>query len=458
MLHFRPKQWHIGDVHPFYHNGKTYVFYLIPNGTLRCDACFENPDHIVCKKGAVAVTNDYIHWEEYALDHAVLNVIPWDNEFLSCYTNGIVCKSKDLIHWKDDSRYNCQPNRIYFPGGTRDHSIFYDSDIKALRDTATIYYTNEHNGCGKGLDCGISISSPLQEKKCEQFILLHFPNSDRSLLKSLEPECSQMLRMNNRWVLLTSLARQSIHWVGAPRFWIGQPDITIDAQDWNSIQSVQLDGEDLCAAQMTKCEDHWLLFGWIPLNYCGQEWGGDLNLPREVYMMEDGKLGSRLMPEYAQLIQGDMNVETICAKEDKDFGAISFSAKRQNNFGIHASFASSLTGIQGVMLDMDNGITAEIDRVSREFRIVSRGNDRETFIFSKLTLDDNIDGIPLHFHVLYDEDIIEAFINDRYALCARVNVRCRESKCGIFAPKADQLLSISTYHFRNDAAVYTPGM
>ena len=30
MLHFRPKQWHIGDVHPYYENGTLYLFYLIP--------------------------------------------------------------------------------------------------------------------------------------------------------------------------------------------------------------------------------------------------------------------------------------------------------------------------------------------------------------------------------------------------------------------------------------------
>lgn len=458
MLHFRPKQWHIGDVHPFYHDGKTYVYYLIPNGTLRCDACFTNPDHVVCKEGSVAVTQDFIHWEEYPLEHAILNVIPWEDGFMSCYTSGAVCTSQDLIHWKDENGYNCQPDKVYFPGGTRDHSVFYDSDLQTLRDTATTYYTNEHNGCGKGMDCGVLISTPLQEQPCQQRMLLHFPNPDRPLFECLEPECSQMLRMNDRWVLLASLARQSVHWVGAPKFWIGQPDTAIDDQDWNTITPVQLDGEDLCAAQIAKRGDHWLLFGWIPMNYCGQEWGGDLNLPREVYMMPDGRLGSRLDPSFAQLIQGDLSNELISVEENESFGALAYADKRRKNFGVHAHFAAATTGVQGVVLDKDNGITAELDRESRELRITSRGDGRETFIFSKLTLDDGIESADLHIHALYDEDIIEVFVNDRYALCARVNVRCRESKCGVFASKAEEILSMSTYNFREDAAVYTPGM
>lgn len=458
MLHFRPKQWHIGDVHPFYHDGKTYVYYLIPNGTLRCDACFTNPDHVVCKHGSVAVTQDYIQWEEYPLERAVLNVLPWEKGFLSCYASGVVCKSQDLLHWEDEKSYNCQPDAIYFPGGSRDHSVFYDSDMDALRDTATTYHTNEHNGCGKGMDCGILISTPLQEQPCQQRMLLHFPNPDRTLFECLEPECSQMIRMNNRWVLLSSLARQSIHWVGAPSFWIGKPNATIDEQDWNTIHPVQLDGEDLCAAQMCKRGENWLIFGWIPLNYCGQEWGGDLNLPREVYMMEDGRLGSRLDPAYAQQIQGELNVEEICVQGDADYGVVSYAEKRRRNFGVHAHFSAAAEGVQGIVLDKDNGITAELDRASRELRIVSRGDGRESFVFSKLTLDDGVDGIPLYIHALYDEDIIEVFVDDRYALCARVNVRCRESKCGIFAPEAEQLIDMSTYAFRDDAAVYTPGM
>lgn len=458
MLHFRPKQWHIGDVHPFFHDGKTYMYYLVPNGTLRCDACFSNPNHVVCKDGSVAVTEDFIHWKEHPLAHAVLNVLPWEDGFLSCNTNGVVCKSKDLIRWEDDGRYNCQPDQIYFPAGTRDHSIFYDSDHAALRDTATAYYTNEHNGCGKGMDCGVLITSPLKEETCEQCALLHFPNPDRTLYTCLEPECSQMLRMGNRWVLLASLARQSVHWVGAPSCWIGKEDTAIDQQDWNTIQPVQLDGEDLCAAQATVRGDHWLIFGWIPMNYRDQEWGGDLNLPREIYLLPDGKLGSRLDPEYAKRIQGELYEESLQADEDADFGELSLSDRRRRNFGVHADFTAASQGVQGVLLDKDNGIAAELDRENRKLRIISRGDGRETFVFSHLTLDEGVDGEALHIHAIYDEDIVEVFVNDRYALCARINVRCRESRCGVFAPQAEQLTGFAVYEFNPAAAMYTAGM
>lgn len=458
LLHFRPKQWHIGDVHPFCRDGLTYMYYLIPNGTLRCDACFTNPKHVVCKEGSVAVTRDFIHWEEHPLEHGVLNVLPWEDGFLSCYAGGRVCRSRDLLHWEDDNAYSCKPKTEFFPGGTRDHSLFYDHDRHALRDTATAYYTNEHNGCGQGMDCGVLITGPLNDQPCEQRMLLHFPNPDRTLYTCREPECSQMLRMGDRWVLLTSLARQSVHWVGAPSLWIGQPGTPIDDQDWNAIQPVQLDGEDLCAAQLAVRGDRWLIFGWIPMNYRDQEWGGDLNLPREVYLLPDGRLGSRLDPDFAQRIQGETSVEEMRPAADGDFGMVSYAARRQRNFGVHADFAPAQSGVQGVIIDGDNGITAELDRESRELRIVSRGQGREAFVFSRLTLDDGICGEAMHMHVLYDEDIVEVFVNDRYALCARVNVRCRESRCGVFAPEGGQLLGMQVYAFHPEAAVHTPGM
>ena len=79
-------------------------------------------------------------------------------------------------------------------------------------------------------------------------------------------------------------------------------------------------------------------------------------------------------------------------------------------------------------------------------------------MFSHLTLDDGMDGAPMHMHVLYDEDIVEVFVNDRYALCARINIRCRESSFGMFAAEGTQLLGMTAYRFREDAQVYTPGV
>ncbi len=174
--------------------------------------------------------------------------------------------------------------------------------------------------------------------------------------------------------------------------------------------------------------------------------------------MPDGRLGSRLEPAFAQRIQGEMCAETLRPTASEDFGMAAYAQRRRRNFGIHADFAPARNGTQGVIIDGDNGIAAELDRAARTLQILSRGDGREPFVFASLSLDDGADGQPLHIHALYDEDIVEVFVNDRYALCARVNVRCRESRCGMFAPDAQQLLSLRTYSFRADAAVYTPGI
>ena len=462
MLHFRPKQWHIGDVHPYYENGTLYLFYLIPNGVLRCDDCFKNPNHVVCKEGAVAITGDFCTWHEERLPNPVCSVLPWDGRFLGSRgtANGMTTmESSDLVTW-------CEPMHDYtlaldtkaIPAGARDYSMFFDGDMQAPRATATAYFSNEHNCFGTGMDCGVMITGPLFQEGHAQRMLLHFPNAQVDLYQCKEPECSQMIHIGQRWVLLTSLARQSVHWVGAPTYWLGQANTTIDSQDWNTLPAYQLDGEDLCAAQLTPYKDGHLLFGWIPLNYCGQEWGGHLNLPRVIYPLPDGRLASQLEPTYAKRIEGEKKYVDLHTPTITEDGVTVAAAQRYTNFGVHVDFAPQRTGACGLRLDMDNGICVEIDLAQQRMRIVSQGEGRKPFEFSSLKLFEDVVDKPLHLHVIFDEDIVEAFLNDQYALCARVNVRSRETRCAIFAPEKDAMLSFMTYEFSDEAKVYTPGL
>lgn len=94
-----------------------------------------------------------------------------------------------------------------------------------------------------------------------------------------------------------------MHWVGPLSYWIGNENTPIDQDNFAHKKEYRLDGEDLSAAQVASFGDRFYKFGWIPMNYDGQEWGGHLNLPHEVYQLPNGELGCRLDPEYAKSIK-----------------------------------------------------------------------------------------------------------------------------------------------------------
>lgn len=451
MLHYAAKDWHIGDVHPYFENGTLYLFYLKPNGILRCDACFDDPEKVVTNSSRLAVTKNYSDWVEYPLPTIILNIVKLEDTYYCCQGTGenSFYESRDLIHWEPSSKYRFVLDNLLFPAGARDYACFWDNDCKGIRVTMNAYFTNQHNGFGSGLDCCVGISGSIEKNSpeaTEQQVLLPLDNSGKELMSCMEPECNQMIYIDGRWYLIASLARQTVHWVGAPSYWIGKKDTPIDSQDWSQKNEYRLDGEDLCAAQIAENKGKYYIFGWIPLNYNGQEWGGHLNFPREVYTMENGLLASRLDPEFARNIIGRKTVCDICAVSVGELGYHIVAGEGIENFGVKVNFQLRERTKAGIVLDAREGTAVLIDTLTRKFRIVQMREGKVVFEYSFLDID-----VPkeAQLHVLFDEDIVEAFLNDRYSLCARVKRTNKAAKVYSFSSNAGEIKSMESYFLKN---------
>ncbi len=454
MLHFRSKEWYVGDVHPYYRDGKLYLFYLKPNGIVRCDACFEDPAKVVCGASVLAVTENYHDFSEKELSVPVVNIVEQDGRFYSRVGEGSCLESGDLVHWERSKSYSLALDRAQFPAGARDYALFYDDDLGGFRSTMLAYYTNEHNGFGRGLDCAVGISGVIGEKgdgTVPQRVLLPLDNRGRDLMRSLEAECNQMLKIGKRWYLLTSLARQTVHWVGPLSYWIGNEDTPIDQDDFTHKREYRLDGEDLSAAQVAPFQDRYYKFGWIPMNYNGQEWGGHLNLPHEVYQLPDGRLGCRLDPAYGRSIVKDVvSWDVVFFQFLPPFGRCVLG-KVETNFGLRACFDLERSEKTGLILDQEKGIAVELDREKRQMRVVQR-DQSGMFCFSSLDLEPDTWSAPAEIHAIYDEDIVEVFLNDRYALCARTDVFCSGNGAGVFCDR--EIRWIRSYTLQPPAGSY----
>lgn len=447
MLHYSAKDWHIGDVHPYFERGTLYLFYLKPNGILRCDDCFEDPEKVVTSSSRLAVTRNYSDWEEYPLPAIILNLVKLEDTYYCCNGTGenSFYESRDLIHWEPSSIYRFELNNEVFPAGARDYACFWDHDHNGIRVTMNAYFTNQHNGLGSGLECCVGISGVIEKNNSEvpeQHVLLPLDNSGRELMKCMEPECNQMISIGGRWYMVTSLARQTVHWVGAPSYWIGDKDIPIDSQNWSQKKEYRLDGEDLCAAQIAENKGKYYLYGWIPLNYNGQEWGGHLNFPREVYPLENGLLASRLDQEFAQSIMGRKTVYGVFAKSAGELGYHIDAEGGLDNFGIKVGFQLSEGTKTGIILDAAEGTAVLIDTPAEKLRILQLRDGQAVFEYSSIDIDVLKEA---KLHVIFDEDIVEVFLNDRYSLCARVKRTNKAAKVYSFSGNSGEVKSMESY-------------
>lgn len=449
MLHYM-STWYIGDVHPHYDGDTLYLYYLKPNGIIRCDAVFSDPAKVVCTYGLLARTQDYLNWQEGTPGQAVLNLVKVDDTYYFCRGTGerSFYESKNLVDWQVSERYRFILDTDLFPAGARDYACFWDHDLQGIRVTMNAYFTNEHKNIGQGLMCCVGISEPLlpgNHGQPAQRVLLPLDDSGKDLWHSMEPECNQMISIGNRWYLITSLARQTIHWVGPPSYWIGHENTPVDQQDWSVKTEHRLDGEDLCAAQVAVHDGKYYIFGWIPMNYNGQEWGGHLNFPHEVYPIEGGFLATRLDQAFALSIAGQKVRHPLDSEPLEPYGFLTRVAGRHTNFGLKASYDLSHAGLAGLIAEAANGITILLDRSSATMRVVQIMDKEITFEYSSI----HIDGGEWHdqasLHLIFDEDIIEVFFNDRYSLCARVHVSHMNAGCGAFCSSKDGIRRVETY-------------
>ncbi len=453
---------YVGDVHPYYYDGKLYLFYLSLDGTF---------------SSTLAVSDNLVTFRDQPLTVSTLNapgsfyyalgVIKEGNYFRSFYGEGKnvgSSRSLDLIHWEsgivwDEETYEKQfsPSSNY-PAGTRDPYAFFDPDTNKYHIIATGYRANQNYVWSNttGYDAyivlytsvGPSLSdwekNPVTGRIGYHIPLMQFGdwvNGDGG-----DPEVSQMMKIGDRWYVFASIAgRGGDHWVGRPSYWIGNPGTPILEMDWQSIIAEEryLDGEDLCAAQIFEINGKHYLYGWITQRNTSGGWGGTLNLLREVYQLDDGTLGTRLESEFRRLIDGGKvfeadslgDVSTTGTWMETDAGFI--NASGVDSFGYEDLSTLVAPGVFGrtiITLDLAiseltqaGGITVGTNGSTIEMGLRDNGGVWQLYLKNrgatgKVSATQDvmiIDPDMVQLTIILEHNVAEIFLDGRYALSAR---------------------------------------
>lgn len=398
-LHFKPKDHALGDVHPFFQNGECYLYYLKPGKY----------------ESALARSKDWLTWTETAIEHTpvkdgdwmapyyVLGVMtdPKTFHYRSFYGHKegrmVSSESSDLIHW------SCAPQEYHIPPADyyqrrRDPYVFWIPELKQYGCVMTTRMKGRPNETAGAVS--LALSPDLKQWKDHGAIL------DPGNIG--EPECPQMFRLGQRWYLLASIYDRA---VGAPVYWTAESPLG----PWGKTPTGALDGKDLCAAQIAFDGATPVLFGWAPLTEARpgkQPWGGYLALPREVHVLDDGKLGTRLPAKLVRVL------ERLAWQPHVD---VVLSPKSQPIPGQWQKLAAEFT------LQLAD-LTAEVrlklpplgEVVMKAGRLAILDGSGECW--SELSVDLPA-GKPLSVRLYVDGGIVEVFVADHYSLVARVPSR-----------------------------------
>jgi sucrose-6-phosphate hydrolase SacC (GH32 family) len=288
-LHFKPDDHALGDVHPFFHEGEYFLYYLKPG---KFDALLVR-------------SRDSLNWTSQTLTHAPVTPEDWMTPYFVLgvfrdesaglfrsfhgHAKGRMASqtSTDLIHWECAAKEFHVPAEDYYER-RRDPFVFWISEKKCYGCVMTTWIKGRAKSSGGGISLA---TSPDLKRWTDHGIVLDLVDQD-------EPECPQMFQIGTRWYLLTSIYHRKS--VGGPVYYTAsRPE-----GPWSI--GGKLDGKDLCAAQVARDgSGRFMLYGWIPLTPATaekQHWGGHLALAREVYALPDGSLATRLAPEIAKTI------------------------------------------------------------------------------------------------------------------------------------------------------------
>ena len=287
-----------GDVHPFYYNGTMYMYniqaYLEDVG---------NERNLWC----LSTSTDMFNYEE--VDYEVFDFVQ-NHHNPSLYV------------------YNTVYDKETFPYGNRDMFLFFDEGAQRYVYIGLCYYS-DYSSC---MGCRVSDDDTGTKWTTPMYSL-------RDYARYNDPECTQAIKIKDRWYLITSIWGRSIHSVGRPTYYIGDPGKNFLDNDWSTKEEHYLDGEDMCAANFANVGgDKWLMYGWIPKTSYGNNepvyfdgtrdhglWGGNINVPKELLQNEDGTLSTRLDTRVTELLDRGRLLKEDNPKNNQDLGTFNRS-------------------------------------------------------------------------------------------------------------------------------------
>lgn len=416
-LYYTTEWGYYGDLHEYYYDDTVYLYHLR-----------NLPDNVWL--WYLLQTKDMFRYEEVPI-----------------YTTDFV---KD--HYMAYEQAGDLNDYDTFPAGARDCTKFWDEDIGRYRYIGLSYITNKGN-----VDCSISMRTSDDETGLlwtqPAVSLRRFPTTADG-----EPECTHFRKIGNRWYLLTSISRQSIHGVGRLAYWIGGEGQTIDEVDWLNAETHYLDGEDLCAAQVEWVDEKLYLFGWMPQNYAAGYWGGFKNLPREVYVREDGTLGTRLDPVAQSLLNkgriASANADNVTlsggtsVEGDKIVMTSSGRATLDGTFdSSYITFDMTLTGDEGGLVMRDGKSKDYKVKILRKsdgvYMQVGEETDPTHPVSSEMRIGD-VSETQFEIKVVVEGSIVEFYVNDSWTLSARTSMS-QEFSAGVYSRGAATFTGFTVY-------------
>lgn len=469
LVHYRPDPAYLGDIHPYYADGTHYLFSLTADGTY-------SPE--------LATSADLVNWEPTPLTHTgpapaqnyyALGLIKDGSVYRSWYGNGGEMRSSestDLTTWSEAApAYRIPNNNTLFPAGARDPYVFWDPDVSKYRMVSTAYRTNQNWGIGTGMDVSIALTTstgPTPNGWEAQEELIRYPNTGVAAANGIEPEVTQFFKSGDRWYLMTSFARQSIHFVGRATYFIGDAGATIDDVDWASKAPHYIDGEDIAAAQVYSDGERNLFMGWIPRDAQGNFWGGHLSFPREITARPDGTLDVALASDVEPLLEGQQEWPAAGGATITGQGS-GWTVDGQTAQYTGGGFATAVLPVNAGALNLS--FTAEMSSAaSRAGLLIGEGLAGPLGIEVTLDKQDNLLRLrydqtgsggwvdfastpvrpgelvgELDVRVLIEGDMIELFVDDRYSLAARVPFQLANANVRLLAVGNTSFSDITAY-------------
>lgn len=404
LYHLTAQGKQYGDVFPYYDDeqGKLYMGFLWSDdarGGIYNDA-LEVSDNMLTFRD-VPEAGNYDVWQYYKENYR-LNMLHDCNRFIDRgkYTFGI--RDNMLYFDEENDRY------LLIAGG------YYRFDSSAQTSDLVIYSSDDPYALswtrpGNVVEAGYS----------------------RNL-----PECPSLMKIGDRWYVFVSVAYNTAHQVGPLQYWTGDAGVDCMDVDWSNKDFAFLDGEDLCAARVTRVGDKVYMWGWIPSTYDTMPWApwaGYLNLPREVVQLPDGSLGGRLDPALSALLDYgniySLSEDNFAVREGTASyaGGMLETAGRGNKISLGGGYSRNYVTFRADMRDSSEiGFMMEQD--GRRYKIVVQKQDGRYFM-KVLSPDDDrhrnnssieikADGDVFDFKIVCDGGFTEFFVNDTYALTA----------------------------------------
>jgi sucrose-6-phosphate hydrolase SacC (GH32 family) len=455
-LHYIHPEHIIGDVHPFCYDGTWYLYYLAPG--------FHSK---------LMTSTDLIHWEQVPLTHGprgrddpelapyyVLGVFQdhltdvfrtyhgWSAGNMHCHY------SHNLTHWEyapPEYRVLAQYQRY---SSQRDPYVFWN-------DTEDQYWcvmTCKVRGLDDARSGAVGYASSPDLRHWQGRGDLYFPGAIR------EPEVPQVFRIGDMWYLLASVMTGEM--VGRPSYWMS----AAPTGPWKTGIPDSLDGGNLQAAQVGFDGERWLLFGWIPLTtpeaHQRYTWGGHLAFPREVIRLANGELGARLEPAFGAAIRGEALVL------DGTYTALPISGEwvtgatllytpavpseegiaelpvRHDRLDIELAFTPD-PSVQQIGIRLGQWAEVGWDRGRARWFI---GGAHESRTYSELPFRPSNERCTLR--IIIEEDMIELFANERYALCGRLPSQVGATTVRLFATGGPVIFDmVQLYALREVSAI-----